>query len=201
MAVFNDVFADELQQFGKAGVRSVTGPDDTAPIVSNPFDPYNTSQKRTPENNPVRPGENYNWDNVHEAADQWMDEHPTWTECGDPADRYEAMLYDLENAGVINMLDPNEQQMALNNPQNTRENWSNYLDGKPIAPSTAASADKSNWIPLSSSALVGSLTGGGNNPFGGWNSPYGDGEYVPKTIYVNPDVPQEYLTARISRSY
>lgn len=164
-------------------------------IITN--SPFGTNGAGQPENNMITPGEGFTWNDVKAAAYEWCAKNNVNTSCGLQEAQFNKMQYDLEAAGIIDMVNPQEMQSYLTNTGNTRANAEAFVNGQEVTPS----ASSGSWVAVSTDSFLGKMGTAGNSPFDTSESVNNDGVFVPSTIYINANASDAYVQQTFNEAW
>ncbi len=169
--------------------------DQDGNIITN--SPFGTNGVGQPENNMITPGEGFTWNDVKAAAYEWCAKNNVNTSCGLQEAQFNKMQYDLEAAGIIDMVNPQEMQSYLTNTGNTRANAEAFVNGQEITPS----ALPGSWVAVNTDSFLGKMGTAGNSPFDTSESVNNDGVFVPSTIYINANASDAYVQQTFNEAW
>ncbi len=164
-------------------------------IITN--SPFGTNGVGQPENNMITPGEGFTWNDVKAAAYEWCAKNNVNTSCGLQETQFNKMQYDLEAAGIIDMVNPQEMQSYLTNTGNTRANAEAFVNGQEVTPS----ASSGSWIGVNTDSFLGKMGTAGNSPWDTSESVNNDGVFVPSTIYINANASDAYVQQTFNEAW
>jgi len=147
----------------------------------------------------ITPAKGYTWNDVQAAAYEWCAKNNVNTSCGLQEAQFNRMQYDLEAQGIIDMVNPQEMQSYLTNPNNTKANAEASANGQhPTATTSSASA---SGVYVNTADFIGQFSPAGNSPWDSSESVNNDGVYVPSAIKVNPNVSSAYLQQTFNEAW
>jgi len=186
-----EVFGDIWQGMSQEGQYT----DQDGNIITN--SPFGNNGVGQPENNMLTPGEGFTWNDVQAAAYEWCAKNNVSTSCGLQEAQFNKMQYDLEAAGIIDMVNPQEMQSYLTNTGSTRENAEAFVNGQEATPS----ASSGSWVAVNTDSFLGKMGTAGNSPWDTSDSINNDGVFVPSTIYINANASDAYVQQTFNEAW